>query len=111
LPWHYKAAVGPEGEFCFFEIGPRFEDAPEYINVVASTWHKDETINKHDAMLICEAVNSHDRLTAEVARLRDVLHSIHLRAELAEADGAHMRGALGNIKDDAAKALNPEEPK
>lgn len=64
-----------------------------------------------DAEFICKAVNNHDRLTAEVGRLRDVLHSIHLRAELAEADGVHMRGALGNIKDDAAKALNPEEPK
>jgi hypothetical protein len=73
IPWDYKEAVGPNGEFCFFEIGPRFEDAPEYINVVASTWHKNETINKHDAMLICEAVNNHDRLTAEVARLREAL--------------------------------------
>jgi hypothetical protein len=65
--------------------------------------------NPEAAADIAEAVNNHDRLTAEVARLRESL------AECVEAlvflqDRAHMRVNPPTVEK-AQKLLNPEEPK
>jgi hypothetical protein len=48
-------------------------------------------------------------LACRVEKLEKALHSIYRRAELAEADGVHMRGALGNIREEA-RAILEERP-
>lgn len=64
----------------------------------------------HDAALIVSAVNAHAEREALLGECREVLHRIHSRAELAEANGTLLRGALGNIKDEAAALLSRLTP-
>jgi hypothetical protein len=90
---------------------------------VARAWHDRDAIERDgNAAFIVEAVNSHDRLTAEVGRLREALkpftHPDFRKVMSNNVEGADSpifgrEGAILTLGDfeRAAKALNPEEPK
>lgn len=70
-----------------------------------------------DAMYLADAVLNHDRLTAEVGRLREALTLVHngIKAKRIKCSPVISFGPetaeLQTVEEIVAKALNPEEPK
>lgn len=92
----------------------RYDDEMCLQPLIAHTISKDE--RRANAAFICEAVNNHDRLTAEVGRLREICKEFlawHQKYPPGRVYSYYVapkiEAELTSIMEKAAKALNPEE--
>lgn len=76
-PWSYEIQYGPNGEEIYAWV--------YYLNFMVCT------VKVHHAKMIVEAVNAHDRLTAENAELREAL--MDATAHLVAAASAYQKYA------------------